>query len=725
MLRLAHAVKSGAVLCALALWSAHVSAATAPAASTDERVAALAQQVMYAEDLSAIKRLQRSYGYFVDKGLWTDLAEYFTDDAVANYPAGTFIGKESIGKHLYRNVGSVAMGEVGLGQNRLYNHMNVQPVVHIDPAGTTAHGRWRALAMLGSLGASATWAEGVYAMQYRKEHGVWRISKLDYYSGFAASYATGWVAPPATVATAGAASTTRARRELAHPADQERDASCDGFAAACVAPFTYNPTSSQVWPVSQVQTTQSAQTSGGEITIADLARRAARLRDEQQLENLLRIYGYYYERAQWDQVADLFARDGTVEFAQQGVFLGRKRVREYFGSLSSLGLKPGTMNDRMQLQIIVTVAPDGNVAYSRSREFSMTGVYGQSGEWSEGIYENRYVKRDGHWQIASMHFFPTFQTNYDEGWGKQARPAAGLNPNLKPDRPPSESYEIFPKAHIPAFHFRNVVTGKPVTYPAVERGGPSMATAAAALSPDGISAALPKALRRSAVEPTLRQAEQDVARFKDYHAIENLESTYGYYLDKNLWDPLADLFASDGSIELAMRGVYRGARVRGFLLAVFGRGQQGPVAGRLGNHVQLQPVITVAEDGQSAKVRLRMMQQMSMGARASIGASIYENEVVKEAGVWKFSKVNTFNTLSANYAGGWAKAAGRGMPGISKDYPPDAPPTRTVVMFPILFDTPFHYANPVSGRTDIVRLPPIEEQLKQFPLSAAPSTALQ
>ena len=85
-----------------------------------------------------------------------------------------------------------------------------------------------------------------------------------------------------------------------------------------------------------------------------------------------------------------------------------------------------------------------------------------------------------------------------------------------------------------------------------------------------------------------------MARFKDYHEIENLESTYGYYLDKNLWDPLADLFSLKGSMELAMRGVYRGPRVRGLLWQVFGRGgQQGPVAGRLGNHLQLQPVIHV------------------------------------------------------------------------------------------------------------------------------------
>ena len=41
--------------------------------------------------------------------------------------------------------------------------------------------------------------------------------------------------------------------------------------------------------------------------VAELLRRADRLRDQQEIENLQRIYGYYYDRAQWDQMADLFA----------------------------------------------------------------------------------------------------------------------------------------------------------------------------------------------------------------------------------------------------------------------------------------------------------------------------------------------------------------------------------------------------------------------------------
>ena len=81
--------------------------------------------------------------------------------------------------------------------------------------------------------------------------------------------------------------------------------------------------------------------------------------------------------------------------------------------------------------------------------------------------------------------------------------------------------------------------------------------------------------KRKTSRRSSREAERQVGRVKDFHEIDNLESGYGYYLDKNLWTDLANLFAEDGTIELAQRGMYIGReRVRGFLFNVFG--QEGP-----------------------------------------------------------------------------------------------------------------------------------------------------
>ena len=680
-----------------------------PDADLASRVRRLSAEVRAAEDIRAIKHLQRAYGYYLDKGMWEDLAQLFTADAVANYPAGIYVGKDSIRRHLFLNVGAVKLGEVGLGDGRLYNHMNIQPVVHLDPGGETAKGRWRALAMFGSYGGSAVWAEGVYELTYRKEGGVWKIHTLDYYSGFGAPYQTGWVPPDNPRAGSGAG-----RRPLAHPPDRERKMECDGFPAACIAPFHYeNPgrtAGAHAWIISDAQLSEQTtlnRHANLRAVLADLSRRATRLEDEQTIENLQRIYGYYFDRAAWDQVADLFAPDATLEIGLQGVYVGKQHLRRFLETLSPQGLSAGVLNDHIQLQTLVDIAPDGKTAYCRSRELAMTGVYGRSGAWSEGVYENTYVKDHGAWKFKSLHFYPTFSTDYDLGWAKSALPAAGPSTTAPPDRPPSESYDIYPKAFVPPYHYRNPVTGEAPHYPAVERGGPDSRHAAAALMP---VRRLPSAAPVNDPEQALAAAERTLDRVESYEELENLESAYGYYLDKNLWNDLADLFAKDGSMELAQRGVYEGQdHVRAFLLTVFGRGKEGPVAGRLGNHLQLQPVIDVSPDGRTAKIRSRMLQQMSLGGRASLGGAVYENEAVKEDGIWRFKTDHAYNTFSAGYTGGWAKNASRAMPGPSKDLPPDAPPTASIAMFPVVYDIPFHYANPVTGRTEVPPVRPAED----------------
>jgi hypothetical protein len=60
--------------------------------------------------------------------------------------------------------------------------MNIQHMVHLDPGGQTAKGRWRAFVTMGRSGANASWAEGIYEMTYSKENGVWKIKRLNYCS---------------------------------------------------------------------------------------------------------------------------------------------------------------------------------------------------------------------------------------------------------------------------------------------------------------------------------------------------------------------------------------------------------------------------------------------------------------------------------------------------------------------------------------------------------------
>jgi triacylglycerol lipase len=568
-------------------------------------------------------------------------------------------------------------------------------------------------------------------MTYAKENGVWKIKTLDYHSGFGAPYSTGWAPPEprstaapngvggaapggatsgaAPAAAAGSAAPPapaasgppRGPRNLPYPPDKPRDEPCAGFPAAC--PPTMHYTNLGTTDAGHIWTTVDLPAHAGKRAdardrAADLARRAQRLQDEQQIENLQKIYGYYVDRRMWDEVADLFADNGTIEMAQMGVYIGKPRVRQFLNLLGPQGIKDGELNDHVQLQVVVDVADDGRTAKSRSRELDMLGTVGGTGQWSEGVYENTWVKDNGVWKLKDLRYFPTFISDYDLGWAKDARPAPTASKDLPPDRPPTSVYAIYPKAHIPPYHYDNPVSGSPPRYPEA-RGRPSDAAIKAirAAVDAGKAARPPRALTKD-VDALVAQTESDIGRVKDFYEIDNLISGYGYYLDKNLWTDLANLFSEHGTIELAQRGVYIGReRVRAFLFNVFGK--EGPQENRLGNHIQWQAVIHVAPDGQSAKARSRMMQQLAFGPRPSMGASLYENEFVKENGVWKYSVDHTYNTWGASYEGGWVKQNGRGgVPGPSKTYPPDTPPSFTFQMFPTVYEIPFHYAHPVTGK---------------------------
>jgi hypothetical protein len=228
--------------------AARVSSDAATAASTEDaqrlaaltaRLDALETEIQEAEDTAAIKRLMRTYGYYLDRGLWEDLTDLFTEDAVGSYPAGVFIGRESLHPHFLQNNGR---GYLGFEEGRLGNHIPLQPVITVEPDGVTAHGRWRVLAQLGQYGQSASWAGGIYEIDYRKEQGVWKISELEYFGTFGAPYAGGWRGTPPGEAPAPGPGAARFANLPRPPDEPSRGADCPSYPGVCIPPFHYaNP----------------------------------------------------------------------------------------------------------------------------------------------------------------------------------------------------------------------------------------------------------------------------------------------------------------------------------------------------------------------------------------------------------------------------------------------------------------------------------------------------
>jgi hypothetical protein len=211
----------------------------------------------------------------------------------------------------------------------------------------------------------------------------------------------------------------------------------------------------------------AARVEAARARLAALASRAARVDDINEIENLQGSYGYYTDKMLWDEVVDLFTDDGTIEIGPSGVYAGKESIRRYLYSLSGgrQGPLEGELYEHLQLQPIVTVAPDGLSAKGRWRAFIMAGTHGagSGGNWGEGPYENEYVKEDGVWKISKLHWYATFIAPYEGGWlstGREAVDGYALGRGIEPDRPPSETYEPYPGAYVPPFHYPNPVSGE-------------------------------------------------------------------------------------------------------------------------------------------------------------------------------------------------------------------------------------------------------------------------
>ncbi|MDG2175678.1 MAG: nuclear transport factor 2 family protein [Gammaproteobacteria bacterium] len=207
-----------------------------------------------------------------------------------------------------------------------------------------------------------------------------------------------------------------------------------------------------------------------------------------------------------------------------------------------------------------------------------------------------------------------------------------------------------------------------------------------------------KAIELSELQARLNALQARAGRIKDSNDIKRLQRAYGYYLDEALWDELVDLFTEDATVEYARDGLYRGKnRIRDYLY-VLGGGQQGLNEGQLNEHYQLMPVITLAEDGLSAKGRWRaIILNGDFGEVAMWGEGPYENEYVKQEGVWKISKVRWYQTILVPYEGGWGlnEDVNKGIY-VSSEFPPDVSQTDDFGSWPETFLPPFHFDNPVG-----------------------------
>jgi len=655
------------------------------------RIETIEQRKSLVEDANAIEELQHAYGYYFDRGLWDEVANLFVDDGTIEIGLdGVYVGKPRVREYLY----ALGGGRQGLPAGKLNEHLQVMPVITVARDGLSAKARWRAITLTGEHGGEAFWGEGPYENEYVKDGGVWRIKSVHWYQALHVPYEKGWQTAPDPTGGKYVSATL--------PPDRPPSVDYKTWPDTYVPPFSFpNPVGKYganeppVPPVSPpardtIHLGAVTNTSFEAPSLETLAARAAALElditgleDVNAIKRLQRIYGFYTDKQLWTAAADLFAAGGTIEVGGRGVYVGRERVLEFLRSNGPEFPQPKRLFDHMQLQPIVTVAADGLAAKGRWHVFAQEAVHGEYARWGLGVLENEYVKEGGTWKIGREHFFTTMYTPYEAGWGKEAIPNAPPLAELPPDRPPSVAYEAYPAAFVVPFHYENPVTGTRASTTLAPSTGAEVAT----------------------VEADLADLERRIGLLEDITQLERLNSIYGYYLAHLQWDDLTGIFAPTGTIEIAMRGVYAGSASVRRNLNLYGQATDSQF-GLQHNHMQFQPVVDVAPDGQTAKMRSRALSIMGQYERYSQWmGGVYENDLVKENGVWKIAKDQVFNTYFVPYTVGWKDVQPRPPPGITATNPPDLPPTLPFEMYPSPFLPPFHYVHPVTGQP-VVGPPP-------------------
>ena len=432
------------------------------------------------------------------------------------------------------------------------------------------------------------------------------------------------------------------------------------------------------------QQDDAARLSTLEQQLGALSAELAQLEDSKAIKRLQRAYGYYVDQKLADEIATLFTEDATVEIGGMGVYVGRERIAEFYQLLMDGPLDDGDIYNHMILQGVVHIGDDGDSANGRWRALIQIGVQEQAAVWAEGPYENEYVRdQDGVWRFSKVHWYQTLAAPYSPGWHLEPWPLDAPSEELPPDRPPSEVYESFPGAYMTPFHYDNPATGQ------------QSAATAAATAPSAGTRNGDAAERLNAARTSLAALDQRAMRIADQNEIENLQRIFGFYFDKMLWAEVLDLFSDDATVEIGASGVYFGKdSIRDYLYGLSG-GVEGPLEGELFEHLQLQPIITIADNGQTARGRWRtliMTGTSGSGSGGSWGEGPYENEYVREDGVWKISKLRWYGTFIAPYEGGWLETDPEDLIDYStgSGTTPDQPSTSA--------EPDFHYPNP--GRSN-------------------------
>jgi hypothetical protein len=671
------------------------------AASSQTSLDELARNVDRAESIRAVKNLQRTYAHYSQYGLWNEMADLFAKDATYIFDEESVKGRKAIAEYLTTREGS---GQQGLLPGAVRTQIIDHPVVNLSVDGEAAKGRWYNFSLLSDSEGNAGILGGVFENEYVREDGKWKIDVHRFYPQYAGPYENGW--------------TNWKGRDLE------------------ILPYHFTPDESGI-PIPDAAGAAPPSTA----TLDELEERIAVMNDESLVRNLQAAYGYYVNRRMWDDVTDLFSDDGVYEFGGNGIYVGAEGVRKAHERMGPAGLTYGVLNDRLQFDTVVSLTPGRSEAQVRGIEMAMLGDVGK-GEayWEVSVYSNRFVKEDGLWKVREMRVFPLFRSEYSQGWGK-SRIIETLTDELAPDKPLPAADAGDQDRIIPVFVSTHPVTGKPVAAPAGMQLVATQPLTGTIATPAG---------RKTTADMTarLQEAARKLMVAKAYDGAEHVSTAYGFYLDDSQWDWLSEIFGKQGTKQVPFAGYYTGySRISKALFLEYGDpvNLSAKKAG-IAFHWRIQPVIIVAPDGRSARLRTYLFHPNTSKTRAGtlFGAIYPDDHIILEDGIWRLWNLSLDEPYfdMPDWKRGWSGVDDRQAvaettrptpppgpvtPNLPKryfgaelvaQYRPDVPIAELGVLqehfrggtgepweWPMILPMWWGYKNPVSGRTPELFLP--------------------